>query len=143
MKQLVVLFSALLFCTITGCSKEKLPADIPSLHPCHITIQMKGSPLEGATVSLLPEQGKWGAAGITNVQGIAELRTRNYRGVAEGSYKITVSKIQGGTSPGTDEGPAIPPVSLVNETFANPEKTPLKCEIKSGENSFELTVDPS
>jgi hypothetical protein len=142
MKQLIIILSALLFCTITGCSKEKLPADIPLLYPCHITIQMKGLPLDGAIVSLLPEQGKWGAAGITNAQGIAELRTRNYFGVAEGRYKITVSKIQGGTSPGTDDGLAIPPVSLVNETFFDPAKTPLKCEIKSGKNSFEFTVDP-
>jgi hypothetical protein len=142
MKQLIVILSALLFCSIIGCGKEKLLTDLPRLHPCHITVQMNGSPLEGATVSLLPEQGKWGAAGITNAQGIAELRTRNYYGVAEGHYKITVSKIQAGTSPGTDEGTAIPPITLVNETFSNPEKTPLKCEIKSGKNSFDFTVEP-
>ncbi|MDR2704755.1 MAG: carboxypeptidase-like regulatory domain-containing protein [Planctomycetaceae bacterium] len=142
MKQFTIILSILLFCSIIGCRKEKLPVDIPLLHPCRITVQMKGSPLEGATVSLLPEQGKWGAAGITNAQGIAELRTRNYHGVAEGHYKVTVSKIQGGTSPGTDEGTAIPPISLVNETFSNPEKTPLKCEIRQGKNSFDFTVDP-
>ncbi|MDR0338341.1 MAG: carboxypeptidase-like regulatory domain-containing protein [Planctomycetaceae bacterium] len=142
MKRFIMILSVLLFCSIIGCGKEKLPADIPSLHPCQITVQMKGSPLEGATVSLLPEQGKWGAAGITNTQGIAELRTRNYRGVAEGHYKITVSKIQVGTSPGTDEGSAIPPTALVNETFSNPEKTPLTCEIKPGKNSFDFVVEP-
>jgi hypothetical protein len=142
MKQFIIILSVLLFCSIIGCAKEKLPTDLPLLHPCHITVQMKGSPLEGATVSLLPEQGKWGAAGITNAQGIAELHTRNYRGVAEGHYKITVSKIQVGTSPGTDEGTAIPPVSLINETYSSPEKTLLKCEIKSGKNSFDFTVDP-
>jgi hypothetical protein len=142
MKQLIIIFYVLLFCAMIGCRKEKYPADLPRLHPCHITVQMKGSPLEGATVSLLPEQGKWGAAGITNTQGIAELRTRNYHGVAEGHYKVTVSKIQSSTSSGTDEGTAIPPVSLVNETFSNPEKTPLKYEIRQGKNSFDFTVDP-
>ncbi|MDR2756768.1 MAG: hypothetical protein LBC20_13780 [Planctomycetaceae bacterium] len=142
MKQFIVILSCLLFCSIVGCGKEEYPADLPTLHPCQITVQMKSSPLEGAIVSLLPEQRKWGAAGITNTQGIAELRTRNYRGVAEGSYRITVSKIQGGPSRGTDEGQTIPLVSLVNEIFSNPEKTPLKCEIKSGKNSFDFTVDP-
>ncbi|MDR0870204.1 MAG: carboxypeptidase-like regulatory domain-containing protein [Planctomycetaceae bacterium] len=146
-KKLLLIIFVLSF--VAGCGREQKPADLPKLYPCRVTIQMKGTPLDGALVSLLPENGKWSAAGMTDAQGIVKLSTQTYSGVAEGTYKVTVSKNPVLKSSGTDSevqrganGEVITPPPLVAETFSDASKTTLKCEVKPGENSFEFSVEP-
>ena len=90
----VFFFGALLFLSI-GCS-EKLPPDLPKLYPTSLTVIQDGKPLEGATVQLLPKDSnsRWAASGRTNASGKVEFFTEGrYRGVPEGDYQVTVSKV--------------------------------------------------
>ncbi|MCL2348127.1 MAG: carboxypeptidase-like regulatory domain-containing protein [Planctomycetaceae bacterium] len=94
-RSLLALFlGALLFLSF-GCS-EKLPPDLPKLYPTSVIVIQDGKPLEGATVQLLPKDSKsrWAAGGKTDTSGKVEFFTEgHYRGVPEGDYKVTVSKI--------------------------------------------------
>ena len=78
---------------VWGCS-EKLPDGIPPLHPCRIVITQDGKPLEGASLQLYSTGGsKWHSSGTTDSSGAADIVTQGqYRGVPEGTYKITVQK---------------------------------------------------
>ncbi|MDR1924806.1 MAG: hypothetical protein LBQ66_10570, partial [Planctomycetaceae bacterium] len=91
-KMFVILFVPVLCCV--GCSGQKLPPDLPKLYSCKITITQGGKPLANANVFLAPANGsKWNASGSTNQQGTVELWTQGmYRGVAEGNFKVVVTK---------------------------------------------------
>ena len=84
-----------------GCGGEKLPPDLPKLYPTKVVVIQDGKPLEGANVVLLPKDpdNRWGAAGQTDSSGVVEFYTEGrYRGVPEGEYQLTVSKVY--TEPG-------------------------------------------
>ena len=92
-------FSILVLCAVLslsiGCS-EKLPPDLPKLYPTSLIVIQDGKPLEGATVQLLPRDtnSRWAAAGRTDASGKVEFFTEGrYRGVPEGDYQVTVSKV--------------------------------------------------
>jgi len=85
---------------VTGCG-VKLPTDLPKLYPTTLIIIQDDKPLEDAAVQLLPKdpQSRWAAAGRTDSSGKVEFFTEGrYRGVPEGDYQVTVSKIY--TEPG-------------------------------------------
>jgi hypothetical protein len=135
-----VLIFALLF--LSGCGGTKKPDGLPNLHPCRITVTMNGSALEGASVTLSGSDGRWSGNGRTDVNGAAVIVTRGqFQGVAEGEYKVTVSKIVPPTSRGKDEGSNEEPKTLVNTKYASPATTPLTCTVKPGTNQFEFSVD--
>lgn len=148
----LVVFVALFTLTIpVACSGPKKPNDLPKLYPCTVSINMNGTPLEGALVSLVPEAGKWSASGTTGAAGSVELFTRNFPGVPEGSYRVTVQKIQAtGSSTADEENRAVrspqgelpPPPSLVDPKFADSMESPLECKVEAGKNAFEFSVNP-
>ncbi|MDR2169997.1 MAG: hypothetical protein LBP59_07645 [Planctomycetaceae bacterium] len=78
-----------------GCSRSSKPEGFPQLYPCKITITQDGSPLEGATVSLVPfdQSGwKWRSSGQTDASGAATVMTYGYKGSPAGKFKIIVEK---------------------------------------------------
>ena len=81
---------------MTGCWGEPRPAGMPKLYPASIVVTQEGTPLEGASVQLFPEDSansQWGPGGMTDASGVAELRTNGkYPGAPLGSYKVVVTK---------------------------------------------------
>lgn len=69
----------------------------PSYHKVEVKVTLDGEPVEGATVSFLPDGDSKAlqASGSTNAQGIAVLKTVDKDGVRAGKYKVTVSKVKG------------------------------------------------
>ena len=91
---IVALFGTLLL-FVVGCG-ETLPPDMPKLYPTKVVIIQDGQPLEGANVQLLPKDpdSRWAAAGRTDSSGAVDFFTEGrYRGVPEGDYQVTVSKV--------------------------------------------------
>lgn len=149
----------LLSVVFAGCSSESLPADLPQLTRCQIKITQEGSPLEGATVTLHSLDGmrQWGAGGLSNAAGIAEIYTNGrYPGAPAGKYKVVVSKIE--TDP--SQLPPAPPqndpgypawhqkaesevrqsYSVIEKKFTEPGSTPHEIDITEGKTA-ETTLD--
>jgi hypothetical protein len=86
-------FLTLISCLSCGSSTVEKPDHIPTLTACQITVTYKGTPVEEASVLVAPKDGKYSAAGITNAQGIATMKTDGlYDGVVSGSFRVTVTK---------------------------------------------------
>ena len=83
---------------LTGCGGEPRPAGMPKLYPVSITVLQEGTPLAGATVTLVsetPELARWGPMGVTDANGVAIMRTNGrYEGAPLGTFKIVVSKME-------------------------------------------------
>ncbi|MDR0337345.1 MAG: hypothetical protein LBI18_09670 [Planctomycetaceae bacterium] len=132
---------------LCGCGGEPRPADLPALHPCFITINVDGKPLEGASVDLHAETpSKWFAFGITNQNGLAVMKTQSkYLGVISGKYVVTV--IKEGNDPNWTADPDrpdldIPVVSFVAAQYADPTRSPLQCVVEEGKNQFQFNLEP-
>jgi hypothetical protein len=147
MRRSLKIFVVLTLATFLGCSRSKLPPDLPKLVPCQITIQQEGKPLAEANVFLSPADGsKWNATGATNAQGLTTPWTQGfYAGVAEGKYKVLVSKQEIVNPPevtssasGQKEGET-KVYNLVEEIYGEADKTPLTIEVSSSQK--ELTLD--
>jgi hypothetical protein len=90
------LFACVSLCVFAGCNK------VPSVATLPVTgsVTRQGQPVEGATVSFMPEDAETGrtAIGVTDAQGrfVAEtpLGGQNHaKGAAAGNYIVTVSKL--------------------------------------------------
>lgn len=133
------------------------PDHIPDLASCTITITHNGSPVEGASVLLAPESGQFSAAGITDSNGVAVVKTDGkYEGAVPGSYKVSVTKrekLESDLGP-TPEDPADyaayqaklkaqpKPKHLLPEKYASFGTTDLKVTVSEGtptEETLELT----
>jgi hypothetical protein len=136
--------TVLLVLSLTGCGRTNVPPDLPKLVSCQITVQQEGKPLVDASVSLAPQDGsKWNATGSTNERGIAEMFTHGmYRGVAEGKYKVVVSKNESTNPPLAPTGQPQEKqkhFTLVEEIYGDPVKTPLEIDVVKG--TIEYSVD--
>jgi len=83
---------------VSGCSREKLPADLPDLFPVSVTVEQEGKPVPGAVVTLNHVDGdaKWSASCETGNDGVAKNFFTNgkYKGVAAGKFKVCVRKLE-------------------------------------------------
>ncbi len=78
-----------------GCGKPKVEA--PTTYPVSIKIAHRGQPVEGASVTLVPQgQSGRGAAGVTDANGVAKMGLPGLTdGAVPGKYWVTVSKVEG------------------------------------------------
>jgi hypothetical protein len=81
-----------------GCSRgPKRPADMPKPTPCTVFVTFGGKVMEGVSVYLTPEDkqvNKWGAAGLTNAEGKAIMKTDStFTGAVPGQYIISFRKL--------------------------------------------------
>ena len=93
---IVVLILA--FVIVFGCSRgPKRPADMPNPTPCIVVVTFGGEVIEGVSVYLTPEDrhvNPWGAAGLTNAEGRAIMKTDSaFAGAIPGNYVISFRKL--------------------------------------------------
>jgi hypothetical protein len=119
------------------------------------TVTLDGQPLEGATVTFVPEGGSGpSASGLTGSDGVFSLTTRTSGdGVAPGAYKVTVTKsvvpeVAGTEQPNTSDPQSMmkamkeyadkhkqakdsgkKPAAAIPAQYSNAEKSPLKCQV--------------
>jgi hypothetical protein len=81
-----------------ACGEPK--AEVPDTVPVSVKIIYKGSPVEGASVTLAPKgEGGRGASGTTDANGVAEMGLPGLtQGAMPGEYWVGVSKVAGTTS---------------------------------------------
>src|SRR5690606_19093803 len=61
--------------------------------PCTITVTYNGQPVADASVLLAPQSGEFSAAGVTDMEGKAVMKTDGmYEGVVAGEYMAGVTK---------------------------------------------------
>jgi hypothetical protein len=141
----LLFISILAYSLLSGC-RQPMPPDMPTLHPCSVTIKVKGEPLDGVAVQLLAvDQSKWFANGFTNKSGVAKIQTQaEYSGAATGEYVVTVTKEVADPNwtpnPNKPEDGA-PVISLIHYKYANKSTSPLRCTVKEGQNQFEFDVE--
>lgn len=78
---------------LLGCS----PADDggPARVPASITVTYNGSPVEGASITLVPKAEGEAAYGMTDSSGVAQLSTRGENdGAIPGEYQVLISKTE-------------------------------------------------
>lgn len=89
---------ALAICSLliatSGCNRgPSKPSHIPDLTPCVITVTYNGQPVADASVLLAPQTGEFSAAGLTDAEGKAVMKTDGmYEGVVAGEYMASVTK---------------------------------------------------
>jgi hypothetical protein len=138
MKKTVYLFVAIFVLTLfSGCGANR-PDDLPKLYPCKVKILFKNEPATDVSVSLVSQDSKWGAIGVTGNNGVAEMKTQGiYSGVPARQFKVLVSKYEV-----TFRGDEVPPDEklLFNAVFVNTESTPLECTIENKNNELTFEV---
>lgn len=148
-KQFFALALACVCAVAVGCSKgPKKPADLPALNPTTVTVVYDdGTPVDGATVILLPADGgnsKWNLAGVTDAQGKLVLKTNgNWDGAPVGSYKASVTKevVVEAAEANADGSRDIESCTrYVDQKFNSTDTSGLTADIKDGDNKIELKV---
>ena len=146
-----------------GCSKS-VPKDFPKTFSCQIVVRDDGTPVDAASVTLVPDQlmSDIVIGGSTNSSGVATLRTLrgeySQEGVPEGNYTVVIAKTLPIDIPAlsTEEIYALTPkqradrereykqklekARVVPELLSTP-KSPLKLEV--GSTGARLEVDIS
>ncbi|MDR1483220.1 MAG: hypothetical protein LBT09_00190 [Planctomycetaceae bacterium] len=133
----------LLICFIAdGCRRLPPPPEgLPKLYPCKVSVTFGGEKMEGVTVSLISKvpNFKWKSGGITDKNGVAELRTSfAYSGAPEGIFTVAFSKTQ--DPPGGNTLEAMTPTSLIPLKYSA-DQSKETVEIKPGKNEFSFTLD--
>ena len=143
----------------SGCGGgAKLPDGMPTPQPTLITITQGGSPLQGASVALIPvdSSNQWNAGAATDEKGIAAVLTSGqYLGAVPGKYKVIITKRESEKSGLTAPDPNADPqgyakymeeskkLKLATYDLIDPKyskgTTPEEIEIVQGKN--EKTID--
>jgi hypothetical protein len=91
-----VVATGLAFCPACG----EPEAEVPKTYPVSIKIAHRGQPVEGASVTLVPQgQSGRGASGVTDANGVAKMGLPGLvDGAVPGKYWVTVSKVEGAQS---------------------------------------------
>jgi len=81
-----------------GCFRvPKRPADMPKPTPCVVLVTFGGEVMEDVSVYLTPvdrQANQWGAAGLTNAEGRATMKTNSvFDGAVPGDYIISFRKL--------------------------------------------------
>lgn len=145
--------TGLAFCS--GCGKPK--SDVPQTYPVSIKIAYRGQPVEGASVTLVPqEKSSQGASGVTDASGVAKMALPGLAdGVVPGKYWVSVSKVEGGESDPnmsaeefykqqSSQAGAAPssPKHLLPVKYLSAQSGGLECTVKEEQNQlfeFDLT----
>ena len=140
-------FFVLLLCCLAGCYQGNSLGTIPVTGK----VTYNGQPVEGATISFMPDGQGRPATAISSSGGAYELSTLDSKGAIPGPYTVVVRKTEislASTAPVSMEDalklnnkPPPPPKELLPAKYADAAKSPLKFEVKKGQsNSFDLPL---
>lgn len=106
----------------TGCGGAGKPVKTEGI------ITLDGKPVEGATVTFVPEAGGGpSASGITGSDGVFRLTTRNHNdGALPGDYKVTVEKKTADPTLNQDVSGAAEPADAIKQQYGTYMKTAAK-----------------
>lgn len=132
---------------LAGCSK---PGSIRT-SPVSGKVTYKGQPVDGATISFIPEGATRPATAITAAGGLYRLTTLDSSGAMPGKYTVTVRKqeIAAATTQAVsmeealkmNNRPPPPPKELLPAKYADPAHSPLHVEVQDGQsNSIDLPL---
>lgn len=124
-----------------GCGGPARPGDLPTLHPCSITVSQDGVPLVNATVKLYSTDPdfKWAVIGQSDVRGKATLSTHaQFPGAPQGEYKVVVLKAEE-----VYKGNSVDIFTLIDKQYTDPETTPLSITIGKGNNTQQFDLGRS
>jgi len=139
----------------SGCGKARTA--VPKTYPVSIKITYHGQPVEGATVTLVPQdQSGRGASGITDTSGFAKMTLPGLaEGAVPGKYWVVVAKVEGSqniTATTPEEfykqqqsgasGVPTSPKHLLPAKYLSAQSSGLQCEVTEQENQvfeFDLT----
>jgi hypothetical protein len=144
------LAAAVLALLAAGCGGE----GGPTLVPVKGTVTFNGEPLEGATVTFIPEvtnAEQTSGGDVTGPQGNFKIKYRDRAGLAAGKYKVLVDKKyfpKGVKIPEVfkdDPGMlALPEMGFTKESlptaYLDPAKTPLSAEVSAAGGMFDFDV---
>ncbi len=92
---------------MVGCGGDKWAANRPDPVPVSGTVLHNGEPVEGATVTFVPQSHQYAASGRTDAMGQFTLRPfRDMEGAVPGEYLVSVTKVErssAGSPPATDD----------------------------------------
>lgn len=109
-------------------------------------IEMDGSPIANATITLIPKGEGELASGFSNDQGkftVNSLYGAPGQGAMAGEYGVTVSQVEVSTIPSKSGDPTEAKTvskELLPAIYQDKEKTPLSVAIQKGKNSIKLEL---
>lgn len=118
----------------------------PTTAPVSGTVLYNQEPIEGATVTFVPQGHSHAAVGLTDSSGEFRLQTFSRDdGAVPGEFKVTVRKVElpsGAAEPPPDgeDGPQWEERSLLPERYASAETSGLDATVTEGANSFTFTL---
>lgn len=127
----------------------------PAVQPVSGLVVMDGSPIGLATVILTPTTGGLSATGISGSDGRFSLTTtasgRPWPGVGEGSYTVTITKLDTPVAPTLDpsdpkyatsvDAVAAPTTYGVPKDYGDPATSGLTATITKGKNDLKFELD--
>ncbi|MDR0609186.1 MAG: hypothetical protein LBG58_03675 [Planctomycetaceae bacterium] len=141
---------------ISGCDRSpQKPPGLPDLiADVQITVIQEGKPLEGASVTLVPQDvslARWSIKGKTNANGVAKLATYGkFSGCPAGKFKVVVVKRE--YLPNKQQSAAegeiyqgewheeLTYIDYIDPSFGFSEKTTAEVEIKNGSTKHTVEV---
>ncbi|QDT01941.1 hypothetical protein K227x_03110 [Rubripirellula lacrimiformis] len=130
---------------VSGCGGVVQPDGLPELHPFELSVSQGGTPVEGVSVQLVPEDranSRWACGGATDAEGKVVVKTLGkFEGAPAGNYKVTFYKaIVEDMSPGVSaDDPSASKVYdsylLVDPKFGSIATTPVEVSIAGGETT--------
>ena len=135
---------ALLLVVVAGCGGRAVDPNRPKVAPAEGVVTYKGSAVEGATVTFIPDGGTPAAYGTTDSSGqFAASAFPPDEGAAPGRYKVTISKTETSQAAGGGhDAETTFTKNLLPAKYASPETSGLTAEIPEGGKTdikFELT----
>jgi len=132
---------------LAGCSGDGGPANRLPTKKVAVTVNYKGAPLEGATVTFVPQTaGAPPAVGKTDAQGKAQLKTYvEGDGAVVGQHKVLIDKSEAVGGQTVDQNspqydPNAPPATIkyhIPKKYSDFANSGLAAEVKdSGPNEF-------
>jgi hypothetical protein len=124
------LFLAFPLIATLGCGKRNESS-------IHGSITLDGKPLTTGNVSFHPVKSGPVAYGTIQSDGAYKIFTGSTQGLPAGEYRVTVvaTVMPKNPAPGEEFGKLLTPAD-----YGNPEKTPLKFQIQSGDNAIDIAV---
>jgi hypothetical protein len=135
---LVFLAMSLTVLVAYGCGARDY-RDALSLAPVHGTVKCKGKTLDSGQVVFVPDKDSVGVmtTGLIQADGTYKLETAGREGAMVGWNRVIVRPYQAASQ----KPSAAAPPSQIPDKYSWVDKTPLRFEVKSGQNEYKIVLE--